>query len=220
MKWNVLALVATILPWTCGAEAPCGGAVGQLRVPAAWVHTARDGIDTWRSPTAHEALTIATYALSAPLDAKRRAALARKSVELERDAERRWGGARLSLAAVEQIQAGTVLQLCHTGFDPDARRSFASVTRVAGSVLQHAYYESVGLERDRFVRAASAVFAAQARNSQRYAAGPSTGATSNPLLAPISNAVPAGYTTQPPPAMFALSAPLTTVMRSGAFVPK
>src|SRR5438477_139070 len=56
------------------------------------------------------------------------------------------------------------------------------------------------------------------RNSQRYADG-SRVRTSKPLFPGTSNTVPAGYVRQASP-IFASSSPLTTVIRSGASVPK
>jgi hypothetical protein len=158
MKPMPIAALALLLPFAPDARAfapaeLCGGPVSRVVVPAAWSTTLNDGSVTYRSESGREAVTSAVYAYPAPVlaDDGRRALLSRM-VQVHRDVERGAGGDRVTLSAVRVLRARGQLQACLSGFDPDRGRRFVSISIATDKMLQHLYYEAVGLPQRDFAR--------------------------------------------------------------------
>jgi hypothetical protein len=153
----------------------CQDPVQQLHLPGTWTQSVRDGVVSYRSARATEAVTAAAYQLHTVVDETARLDLVRRSVELGLAAERRWGGARLRLSAIGQHRVGALVQQCYAGEDPATGRRFISVTLASAQVLQHVYYEAFALSAESFERQARLILAGQAPARANWRAGRDSG---------------------------------------------
>lgn len=158
MKTAALFLALCCVAPSAWATPACDGLVREVVLTGRWQRSVEDGITSLRRPETGEAVTAATYEFLQGAAAAQRLEVARRAVALYRDAERRRAGPPLQLSAVTQRRAGGDVQLCYSGVDSAERRRFVSVTRVAGRVLQHVYYEALGLDAAAFAQRSGAIF--------------------------------------------------------------